>query len=109
MAPPTDAVSFPTKRQFLMVGLLRLELHLPEAQSLKDKRSIVKSLKERLRGRFNVATAELDPSEKWQLATLGVTTVGTDRRFVEGVLRSVVEWVEASRVVELVQVEHEFY
>ena len=47
------------------VGLLTLELHLPDAQSLKDKRQVLRSLKDKLRAHFNVAVAELDFEDTW--------------------------------------------
>ncbi|MBI3325027.1 MAG: DUF503 domain-containing protein [Candidatus Omnitrophica bacterium] len=91
----------------MIVGVLRLEIYLPLSGSLKDKRSVVKSLKDQLRGRFNVAVAEVEPDEKWQRARLGVSTVGTDRRYVDGCLSQVVEWVRANRSAELIRFEQE--
>lgn len=93
----------------MVVGLLRVELHVPMALSLKDKRSVVKSLKDQIRGRFNVAIAELDANEKWQRASLGVATLGDDRRYVDGCLQQVVEWVRGNRFVELIRVEQELW
>jgi len=92
----------------MVVGLLRLEVHLPLSQSLKDKRSVMKSLRDQLRGRFNVAVAELDANEMWQRATVGVSTVGDDRAYVEGLLKHVVEWVRSTRLVELSRIEEEY-
>ena len=91
----------------MIIGVLRLEIYLPFAGSLKDKRSVLKSLKDRLRGKFNVAVAEVEPDEKWQRAWLGVSTVGTDRRFVDSYLGQVVDWVRATRAAELIRVEQE--
>ena len=92
----------------MIIGVLRIELHLPFALSLKDKRSVLKSVKDQLRGRFNIAVAEVDPNEKWQRASLGVSTVGSDRHYVEGCLRQVVGWVETNRFVNVIRVEQEF-
>ncbi len=92
----------------MVVGFLRIELHLPQALSLKDKRSILKSVKDRAHGRFNVAMAEVDANEKWQRATLGVAAVGSDRRSVERHLTQVVEWLQANRFLELIRVEQEY-
>ena len=49
----------------MVVGILQVEVHVPRAQSLKDRRSVVKSLKDQLRGRFNISVAEVDLTEKW--------------------------------------------
>jgi len=70
----------------MVVGLLHIEAHVPRAQSLKDKRSVVHSLKDQLRGRFNIAVAELDPNDTWQRAALGIATIGEDRADVSGLL-----------------------
>ena len=91
----------------MIVGVLQIDVHLPGAHSLKDKRSILKSLKDQLRGRFNVAVAEVDSTEKWQRATLGVSTLGDDRTYVDNLLNQVTEWVRATGLVELIQIERE--
>ena len=92
----------------MVVGLLQVEVHVPHAHSLKDKRSVLKSLPDQLRGHFNVAVAELDSNEKWQRATVGVSTLGEDRTYVEGLLRQVTEWLRMTHVVELIRVEEEY-
>ena len=71
------------------IGVLNLELRLPDAHSLKDKRHTVKGLKERLRGKFNVAVAEIDYLDLWQRALLSAVTVSPDRTHAEQVLRAV--------------------
>jgi uncharacterized protein YlxP (DUF503 family) len=65
------------------------EMHLPGCQSLKDKRSVLKSLKDRLHNRFNVSAAETDHQDLWQRAELTVGVVSTDRGHAERVLREV--------------------
>ncbi len=93
----------------MVVGVLQLELHVPEAQSLKDKRSVIKRIKDQLRGRFNVAVAEVDANETWQRATVGVSAVSDQRAYVEGLLVEVTEWLRATRLVELIRVEQEYW
>jgi uncharacterized protein len=78
----------------VVVGLMTWELHLAASQSLKDKRQILKSLKDRLHQRFNVSAAETDHQDLWQRAELTVAVVSTDRRHAESVLH------EADRLVE---------
>lgn len=72
-----------------MVALLTLELSIEHAQSLKDKRQVVRSLKDRLRAHFNVATAELDPSSLWNRATIGVVSVSDSRDYLDGLMKNV--------------------
>lgn len=90
------------------VGLLTLELQIQHAHSLKDKRQVIRSLKDRIRSRFNAAVAEVDHQDSWQRATLAVATVSGDRVYAEELLRKIEE--EAARVlgVDLVSAEVEF-
>ena len=70
----------------MVVGVRRWELHLAGCQSLKDKRRIVKSLKDRLHDRFNVSAAEVDHQDLWQRAALAAAIVTGDARHAEEVL-----------------------
>ncbi|MGA2483758.1 MAG: DUF503 domain-containing protein [Candidatus Acidiferrales bacterium] len=88
------------------VGLLTLELHIPDAQSLKDKRQIVRSLKDRLRGRFNVAVAELDHQDTWQRSIVGVVTLSNEESHVEESLQHIL--AEADRLLGPVLIGHQF-
>lgn len=72
-----------------VVGVLILELHLSEAQSLKDKRRYVKGLKDRLRHRFNVSVAEIGDQELWNRGLLAAATVSSDRHYAEQLLQKV--------------------
>jgi len=92
----------------MVLGLCRIELYLPDRHSLKEKRSVVKSLKDRLRQQFNVSVAEVDAHEYWQRAVLAAACVGTDRAYVNGVLDQLVRAVERDRSVELVRTDLEF-
>ena len=81
----------------MIVGACQIRLHLPESQSLKDKRQIVKSVLARLRGSFDLSAAEVDDLEVWQLTTLGLTCAGNEATHVEQVLQHAVRYVEESR------------
>ncbi len=72
-----------------MIAFLTLELHIEAAQSLKDKRQVVRSLKDRLRASFNVSVAELDPSSIWNRATMGVVSVSHSRDYLDGLMKNV--------------------
>jgi len=72
-----------------MIAFLTLELRIEHAQSLKDKRQVVRSLKDRLRASFNVSVAELDPSSLWNQATIGVVAVSHSRDYVDGLMKNV--------------------
>lgn len=73
------------------IAVLTLEIRIEDAQSLKDKRHVVKGLKDRLRHRFNVSVAEIDGQDTWQRSTIAVVTVSKDRPYAEQVLRLVEE------------------
>jgi uncharacterized protein YlxP (DUF503 family) len=76
------------------VGLLEIDLHIPYAQSLKDKRMAVRSVKDRLRKRFNVSVAEVNHQELWQRAEIGVVSIGPDPTYLEQQLALVLQDVE---------------
>jgi hypothetical protein len=92
------------------IGVLTLEIQISDAHSLKDKRHVVKGLKDRLRSRFNVSVAEIDGLDTWQHSVVAAVTVSADRQRAETVLQRVerdaasllggmlvgsgVEWVE---------------
>ena len=79
-----------------MIAFLTLELSIEAAQSLKDKRQVVRSLKDRLRASFNVAVAEIEASDLWNRATIGVVSVSDSRDYLEGLMHSVEQF--ATRV-----------
>jgi hypothetical protein len=72
----------------VVVGIVTWDLHLAGCQSLKDKRQILKSLKDRLHDRFNVSVAETDHHDKWQRAELSLCVLATDRTHAQDVLNS---------------------
>jgi len=79
------------------------ELHLPASQSLKDKRAVLKSLKDRLHQRFNVSVAETAHQDLWQRAELTASVVSTDRHHAESVLREadrMVAGADGARIVD---------
>jgi uncharacterized protein YlxP (DUF503 family) len=92
----------------MVVGVLRLELLLPENHSLKGKRSVLRAIKARVRDKFNVSIAECEDHDMWQRATLGVSQVGADQPHVDSCLREVIKFVEDLQLAELGQEQVEF-
>lgn len=86
----------------MFVGLLKLDIRLPEAQSLKEKRWQVKSLVTRIRNRFNVSVSEVENQDKWQLATLAVAYVGGDQKRTNQLLDQVLDFAEAVKQLEVI-------
>jgi uncharacterized protein YlxP (DUF503 family) len=79
------------------VGLLQVELTIPSADSLKAKRMVLRSLKDRIRKNFNVSIAEVGDNDQWQSAVVAVALVSNDKRFANRVLSKVVDFIESSR------------
>jgi len=73
----------------MVVGVLEVVIAIPQANSLKDKRKVVKSVKDRLRNNFNVSVAEIGHQDIWRTATLGVAVVSGDMSYANGVLSRV--------------------
>jgi uncharacterized protein YlxP (DUF503 family) len=80
-----------------------VELHLPDVGSLKDKRHVLKGLKEKVRARFEVSVAEVDHQDVWQRATLAVAYVSADARHANTVISKAMDFIEdnvAGRVLD---------
>lgn len=78
----------------MIVASISWQLSLPGCRSLKEKRAVVRSLKDRLRHRFNISVAETDFQDVWTRAELSVALVATDGRFADSVLDKVDRFVE---------------
>ena len=90
------------------VGVCRIDLRLPENVSLKGKRQVLKSITARVRNKFNVAVAEVDNHDRWQLATIGICCLSNNSRHTNEVLSKVVDFVINSRFeVEILDYEIE--
>ncbi len=89
-------------------GVCKIKLRLPENSSLKGKRQILKSITSRIKNKFNVAVAEVDDNEAWQLATIGVCCISNDGRHANQILSKVVDFVVNSHFdVEMLDYETE--
>lgn len=79
----------------MTIGVLQIELEVPEAQSLKDKRRVVKSLKDRIAARHNVSIAEVGALDEHQRSLIAMAMVSNDRVYVESALSKLVDLVRA--------------
>ena len=90
------------------VGMCKINLRLPENQSLKGKRQVLKSIIARVRNHYNVAIAEVDDQDLWQSATLGIACISNSTRQTNQVLSKVVNFIENSRFeIEMLDYEIE--
>ena len=93
----------------MAVGTLSVRLMIRDALTLKDKRRVLKSLKDLIRNRHNVSVAEVDALDNRQQAVLGFAMVGNDRRYLNGALAKIVDFLRGHPVAQLVDYELEIY
>jgi hypothetical protein len=93
----------------MTTGTLRVTLMIRDALNLKDKRRVLRSLKDNIRNRHNVSVAEVDALSSRQQAVLGVAMVGNDARYIDGGLAKIVDYIRAFRPAQLVDYEVEIY
>ena len=91
----------------MIVGVLSVELFIPHAQSLKEKRMVLRSIKDRLK-KFNVAVAEVDHQDVWQRAGLGVVAISTTTEHVDRELAAVADEIERVEPGLIARTEIEF-
>ncbi len=85
----------------MIVGAAVVEIHVHGSQSLKQKRGVVRSITQRVRNRFNISVSEVGGQGTWQLAVLGLATVGNDARIVRRVLERACEFIEDLHLAEV--------
>ncbi len=78
----------------MIVGVIRVELFIPGANSLKSKRKEIKSIKDRIRSNFNASVSEIDNQDLWQRGSLGIAVTGSDVRFVQETLDRIKSFLE---------------
>jgi uncharacterized protein YlxP (DUF503 family) len=88
-----------------VVGTCTVSLHIPGSGSLKSKRFALKSLKDRIRRRFNVSVAEVDHFDLWQRSTIAVAVVSRDGQFADQVISKVLALIETDRNVDVIGIE----
>lgn len=89
--------------------VLTVRLHIPQAQSLKDKRMVVKSLKEQIRNKFNVSIAELGGLDKWQVAILGIAMLGNENRLLHSTAQNIITFIERFGLADLCETDIQEY
>jgi len=85
----------------MVVGVCTVTLVIHDSHSLKDKRQVLKSVIEKVRGRFNVSVAETGALDLWQRAEIGIAAVGNDKAFVNSVLDRALNFIEGMHLAEV--------
>ena len=93
----------------MIVGVCRVELYIPEANSLKTKRKVIKSLKDRVRKKFNVSIAEVEFQDLWQRAIFGIATVSNEKKQVDAVFSRVISFMEQTDLAIIGQYQIEIW
>lgn len=91
----------------MRVGVLRVRFLVLDAHSLKEKRVVLRSLKDRLSSQFNISVAEVGSNDKWQLGELGIATVANDGKFVSSVLDEVRNFIGRHPAVRIIDFDVE--
>jgi uncharacterized protein YlxP (DUF503 family) len=92
----------------MVIGIATVAVVIPESNSLKDKRQIIRSMLDGVRQRFNVSAAEVDQLDTWRRATLGFAAVSNEQKFLDQVLNKVTRWIEQNPRVNVVDIQIEF-
>lgn len=92
----------------MIIGLLRIEIFIPGSTSLKEKRMVLKSLKDRARKKFNVSVAETGYQEKWQRSLLGFALVAEKEKFAQEALNKLFSWLDNEAAFEIMHFNFEF-
>lgn len=87
----------------MKVGVLRIYFMILDAQSLKQKRQVMRSLKDRLANQYNISVAEIGCNDKWQLGELGIATVANDGKFVNSVLQEIQNFIQRHPAVRVIE------
>lgn len=91
------------------VGVIRLELAIHDAQSLKEKRSALRRVIDKIRNRFRVSVAEVEDQDQWTQGVIGVALVGSDPKVLNGIVNRIVDFVAQEGSAELVDSEYEVF
>ncbi len=91
----------------MIIGILKVDFFLPHASSLKEKRMVLRGIKDRVRENFNVSVSEVDDHEKWQRAKVGIAAIGTDKQGINSLLDKVLNFLSEGRNFEIINHEME--
>ena len=86
----------------MFVGICELQLFIHSSHSLKEKRFVVKSIKDQVMNRFNVSISEVEHLDKWQIAGLGIATVTNEQKIVQKTFDEIIKLIESKGDTEIV-------
>jgi len=86
----------------MLLGICTINLYFPDSHSLKDKRNIIKSIKSRIRNKFNVSVSEIDNYDLWKNTTLGIACIGNDKKYLSNVINEAIKLIEKQNKLQLI-------
>jgi hypothetical protein len=92
----------------MFVGVIQVQLHFPQVGSLKGKRKILKSLKDRIKNKFNVSVAELENHDLWQSSVVGIAIISNDKNFANSVLSKISDFVNSQPEIIVSDIQMEW-
>jgi len=93
----------------MFVGIAQVELFIPESGSLKSKRFVLKSIKTKIRNKFNVSIAEIENNDKWQRSSLGLAVISNNSKIIDSTLNQVINFIENDFRVEVLDHKIEIF
>ncbi len=92
----------------MIIGVLTFEIFIPTSESLKEKRFVLKSLKDRLKNKFNASVAEIAFQDKWQRAAIGVAVIGNEQSHVQQSLQQIFQFIDNSEFYEITSYQFDY-
>jgi len=86
----------------MFISILKVTLFIPGSQNLKDKRRVLKRIKDKMKNKFNVSIAEVDDMDLWQKSTMGIAVVGNDMAFTESMIDSILHFIRMENDCEII-------
>ncbi|MFP4016652.1 MAG: DUF503 domain-containing protein [Halanaerobiales bacterium] len=93
----------------MKIGAMKVELYIPAAASLKDKRNIIKSIMEQCRNKFNVSISEIDKLDLWKNSVIGLGSVSNDSKMIEKIFQGIIKYIDTVNEVELTDYTIDYY
>ncbi|WP_411355487.1 DUF503 domain-containing protein [Peptoniphilus harei] len=91
----------------MIIGICTCEIYIFNANSLKSKRSVVKSIIEKSKNRFNISIAEVGENDKWQKSIIAFSTISNDQRLVEETIEKVINFFDSYSEIEIIKIKRE--
>ena len=92
----------------MIVGVLTVEIFIPSSGSLKEKRFVLKSLKDRLKNKYNISVAEIDFQDKWQRSIIGIAAIGNEQSHVQQYLQQIFQYMDNSEFYEIISYQFDY-